>query len=470
MRLTLKKSHFTLLTLLLLSFAGKLNSQSVSEDFSKWNVYFGAGTAQYDGDYGSEIFKFNRKQSTLFSFGVSKILIPILSVDLGLNFTKLDYTYIVNRDAIERLPPDNSRSFRTRISTFSSSLKLTDENKKLFPILPVKPFIESGFFIGKSNSQFNEPQFQSGMLAGVGFTAKISSSVSADIGLRYNWFLFNNNAQDAIEGIGPEFVLDKADQDEFLATTINLRKRFASKKLQTKELDLQNAVDTDLDGVTDDFDKCPTVSGDIATFGCPDNDKDGIQNSLDLCPDVAGTSSANGCPDSDLDGVTDLFDDCPTRTGNTLTGCLDTDYDGVIDSLDLCPTSFGLPTLNGCNTLMIYFDVDQSDLNKLDTLRLTSIVSDLQAYDNDVEQPIVLFIEGHTDATGSYSYNDKLAENRALEVSCLVQDISSKIGLQISIETSFYGERKPLNENKTVSERAKNRRVELRINLVKNEY
>jgi hypothetical protein len=70
-------------------------------------------------------------------------------------------------------------------------------------------------------------------------------------------------------------------------------------------------IDTDLDGLTDDKDKCPYQKGLIVLSGCPsDKDSDGILDDEDLCPNDAGNKNNNGCPDSDEDGIIDLKDNC----------------------------------------------------------------------------------------------------------------------------------------------------------------
>jgi hypothetical protein len=70
-------------------------------------------------------------------------------------------------------------------------------------------------------------------------------------------------------------------------------------------------IDTDLDGLTDDKDKCPYQKGLIVLSGCPsDKDSDGILDDEDLCPNEAGNKNNNGCPDSDEDGIIDLKDNC----------------------------------------------------------------------------------------------------------------------------------------------------------------
>jgi outer membrane protein OmpA-like peptidoglycan-associated protein len=134
-------------------------------------------------------------------------------------------------------------------------------------------------------------------------------------------------------------------------------------------------ADLDKDGVYDDEDACPRVSGvrtsDPATNGCPpvappDRDRDGIDDNHDACPDVMGVPTTdpttNGCPppppDRDGDGVADAQDACPDVAGiktddPKTNGCPpDRDGDGVLDDKDACPDVAGIktddPKTNGC--------------------------------------------------------------------------------------------------------------------------
>src|SRR5205814_614802 len=56
--------------------------------------------------------------------------------------------------------------------------------------------------------------------------------------------------------------------------------------------------DSDQDGINDEQDKCPSVTGTAQYQGCPvpDKDSDGIPDPADQCPDVAGTAANHGCP------------------------------------------------------------------------------------------------------------------------------------------------------------------------------
>ena len=106
-------------------------------------------------------------------------------------------------------------------------------------------------------------------------------------------------------------------------------------------------VDTDGDGVNDDTDLCPLVSGKLQ--GCPDTDADGIADLQDACPNLAGDKQLKGCPDSDADGIADIDDLCPNTRGiMALNGCPDSDADGIADVNDTCPELAGTLAGNGC--------------------------------------------------------------------------------------------------------------------------
>jgi hypothetical protein len=107
--------------------------------------------------------------------------------------------------------------------------------------------------------------------------------------------------------------------------------------------------DTDEDGVSNDQDQCPTVSGLLTLAGCPDKDGDGIQDNEDNCPELFGIAAYAGCPDTDGDGIQDDEDNCPELAGNPKHGgCPDTDGDNIPDAEDKCPYKAGLKEKNGC--------------------------------------------------------------------------------------------------------------------------
>lgn len=73
------------------------------------------------------------------------------------------------------------------------------------------------------------------------------------------------------------------------------------------------------------------------------------------------------------------------------------------------------------------------------------------------DQTIVL-VEGHTDSTGSDSYNDQLSVDRAVSVG---NYLASQGVAPNRIDARGYGERQPIATNETSEGRAQNRRVEI---------
>jgi OOP family OmpA-OmpF porin len=69
-------------------------------------------------------------------------------------------------------------------------------------------------------------------------------------------------------------------------------------------------------------------------------------------------------------------------------------------------------------------------------------------------------LSGHTDNVGTEAYNQKLSERRVNAV----REYVVKKGVDSSrISGQGFGESKPIAENKTAQGRAKNRRVEIKV-------
>lgn len=72
-----------------------------------------------------------------------------------------------------------------------------------------------------------------------------------------------------------------------------------------------------------------------------------------------------------------------------------------------------------------------------------------------------ILVEGHTDSTGSETYNQQLSERRAGTVKNLLVQRGVP---EYRINTMGYGESRPIATNATPEGRQMNRRVEIRIN------
>lgn len=261
-------------------------------------------------------------------------------------------------------------------------------------------------------------------------------------------------------------------------------------------------LDRDGDGIPDITDVCPDIKGVKSAKGCPDKDGDTVMDSLDKCIDVPGIASTNpalnGCPDKDGDGITDADDRCPELAGTAeLKGCPDTDGDGLIDPEDKCPQDKGLAELQGCpdkdgdkvadvddkcpevvgivankgcpeikeevkqlftKALQgIQFETGKDIIRKVSNPILDNVVSVMN------ENPAYLLeINGHTDNTGDKSFNTDLSQRRANAVKAYL--ISKGIKAD-RLTAKGFGDSQPAADNKTSAGRAKNRRVEFKINF-----
>lgn len=103
----------------------------------------------------------------------------------------------------------------------------------------------------------------------------------------------------------------------------------------------------------------------------------------------------------------------------------------------------------------LLFDVDSADLRP-------DLVSDLNAVAQNLQQypDSIVSVVGHTDDTGSESYNFDLSERRAQAVSWVLMDGGVN---SARIQSYGQGEGRPVASNATEEGRAQNRRVEIII-------
>ncbi len=273
----------------------------------------------------------------------------------------------------------------------------------------------------------------------------------------------------------------------------------------------QGPRDSDRDGITDEFDRCPnTPRGAVVdSNGCPDSDGDGVfdltdqcantpagdrvdargcslpkdadgdgvVDSADRCPNTpAGDAvDANGCSlpkDADGDGVVDSADRCPNTPRGTAvdaSGCpipQDSDNDGVNDDRDRCPgTPAGVQVdAVGCRILFqerqttlilegVNFETGKSALTDAARAILLTVAQSLVA-----NPDIRVEVGGHTDITGSRALNMRLSQARAESV----QQFLTQNGVSANrLSARGYGPDKPVATNNTRAGRAQNRRVEL---------
>lgn len=110
----------------------------------------------------------------------------------------------------------------------------------------------------------------------------------------------------------------------------------------------------------------------------------------------------------------------------------------------------------------ITFAVDQSDINSGFYSTLESVAIVLKEYNKTS-----VSVYGHADSTGSESYNQQLSERRALSVS---NYLAAQGVAPARLRAIGYGESMPIADNSTESGRSANRRVEIVLDPIDNQF
>lgn len=103
----------------------------------------------------------------------------------------------------------------------------------------------------------------------------------------------------------------------------------------------------------------------------------------------------------------------------------------------------------------VYFDTEKYNINSKSQATLNKLADIFKEYPDSN-----ILVEGHTDNTGSETYNLTLSKNRAQAVTNYLTSQGLSNG---RFNTKWYGESQPKYDNSTAEGRAKNRRVELAI-------
>lgn len=184
----------------------------------------------------------------------------------------------------------------------------------------------------------------------------------------------------------------------------------------------------------------PSPSSALASPAPADSDGDGVPDNLDQCPDTPSgvRVDSHGCPsDSDNDGVPDYRDRCPNTPPGT--------------KVDVQ----GCPVKPPIEFRTMHFAFDSARLTTADKQALDSAATALgKALNFDV------LVIGYTDSVGTAAYNQKLSEARTASVKRYL--VAHGVAAD-RLTTRGRGENDPVASNKTVTGRAKNRRVELHV-------
>lgn len=104
----------------------------------------------------------------------------------------------------------------------------------------------------------------------------------------------------------------------------------------------------------------------------------------------------------------------------------------------------------------ILFGFDSSELRDQARENLATLATSL----NDMEDDAILMVAGHTDSTGSETYNQALSERRAASAANYLIQQGMDPG---KIQTLGLGESEPVASNETDAGQAQNRRVEVAV-------
>jgi outer membrane protein OmpA-like peptidoglycan-associated protein len=248
-------------------------------------------------------------------------------------------------------------------------------------------------------------------------------------------------------------VSSKNNYETFLSTHLGLVYKFGKEKrhaiwANNEDIgeEIFQVVDTDEDGVIDEVDKEPETPTDAMVYGSGiaiDSDMDGVPDHIDKCPFLRGIEANEGCPeDRDGDGIYDYDDVCP-------------DVIGVAENLG-CPTNNSADDITNRIFLLaksIYFKTNSDQITSDSYSILNEIANIMLQYPNTQ-----FLIGGHSDNTGTSSYNLYLSKKRASSVQ---RYLSTKGVKDSRLYAEGYGIEKPTHSNKTSDGRKKNRRVEI---------
>jgi len=399
---------------------------------------------EYKGDYGNGIFDFN--QPTYAGGGISLSTYISHSFDLGIQASMGSYGYV-----------------ETTVNEFSGSkfdaslfthYKLNN-GYILKKDAKLSPFISLGIGMatyGTINSATPYPTI---------ITKGIDLIIPLGAGLKYQFtnkfaiqyqYLYNiTNADNHDENRGPNFFGTKhssvSGNDAFGEHLFGVVFSFYTPKEKVKKQKLNTRVseiDTDGDGVADSMDKCPdTPKGvKVDANGCPlDSDGDGVADYLDKCPDTpAGTKvDANGCPEVKAE-VVKVEAVKPEVKVEVVKPEVRTEV----------ATALVLPIKNA------QFETGKYNINKSYYVILDRVIKIMN------ENPgYTLEIKGHTDSKGSDSWNQKLSLYRA---NAIKQYLENNGISKERLTTKGFGKTMPVADNETAVGRAKNRRVEIKVN------
>ena len=331
------------------------------------------------------------------------------------------------------------------------------------------PYVYAGYGLsnfGEGDISFGSKNTSYGPSLGVGIDFQISKNIALNTRINYKSLDEKNAYSNLQHVVGIKFNFGKGDSDG---------DGVPDKKDHCPDhpglIELNGCPDSDGDGIRDEKDECPNIFGSSLMSGCPDSDGDGFSDINDPCPQYAGING-EACPDSDGDGLNDNLDNCPNEAGpKSNGGCklADLDNDGIPNVNDKCPNEAGSKEFSGCpklpgslssflnNYSEFFFDFDSYEIDDTQRINITNLSKILMKYEY-----IKINIDGHASSEGESDYNMLLSNRRSKSIkNSLIQD-----GINDSrLDVKAFGEELPSYANMPLSERKKNRRVIISVDM-----
>jgi len=361
-------------------------------------------------------------------------------------------------------PPNQSSSFVAMESVYRAQHDQNDARRYFDSLRDQGPLFNVGLYknIAESNRTGNASfsEFSLGAIAQLGLSYAITYNVTFQLmgyGMYQTWLNKGNDNYTPTDQIISEngnyaanyrSMTGGIKQSNYLAygLTAGFRIFFGEKR------------DVDGDGVPDAIDKCKLEYGEARFNGCPDTDGDGIVDDQDACKYEKGPDYTNGCPDRDNDGVADKVDACPDEYGELRNGCpVGKRYDTPVDTTLRTETGVLMAPHIVLETDVLYFDLAKADLKDSSKATLDYAVKLLKNNAN-----VVIYLSGYTDDIGTYKNNLFLSYNRSKNASAYL--INKGIDAK-RIIISGNGMENPTKQNDSPENRAKNRRVEMKLLL-----
>lgn len=261
----------------------------------------------------------------------------------------------------------------------------------------------------------------------------------------------------------------RQDNDNASLTSLGITYKFAMEK---------EAVEW-VDPLADVIDKVETIESKVETI-TKDTDGDGVADMHDKEPNTPAGVAVDGAGralDVDGDGVPDYQDEEFSAKGAKVDASgreLDADGDGVADSKDQEPNTEKGAMVNHVGVTItakagsvsagggvsaglpaVYFNLNSATVDYKSYGALAEIAKYLQA-----NKDVKLIVVGHTDASGSASYNEKLGLRRAQAV---IDHLAKVYGIDASrLTPKSKGKSEPLAKSKGAVSNI-NRRVDFMI-------